>query len=202
MRSLLDNRSDIQVQLQFVDAIFKEKNVMLIIAEKSGRQHVVYMNRYSRFMLGLKDYEPSHITLSDIFDVRDIVKLHQRFSDAGKRLQTMKLKSSKHVIKLEFLATYIMIGDRIFFILEQNQKGTGGKERDEAGSLDKGKLLRMAMSQKNINGRELSLLTGVSEVTISKLRNGKVSNPQINTVITIAEALGVSVRDIWRATDK
>ena len=202
MRSLLDNRSDIKVQLQFVDAIFKEKNVMLIIAEKSGKQHVIYMNRYSRFMLGLKDYDPAHIVLGDIFDVRDIVKIHQRINDVGKRLHTLKLKSdSNHVIKLEFLATYIMIGDRIFFILEQNQKGSG-KERDEAGAPDKGKLLRMAMSQKNINGRELSLLTGVSEVTISKLRNGKVTNPQINTVITIAEALGVSVRDIWRTTDK
>jgi len=176
---------------------------MLIIAEKFGRQHVIYMNGYSRFMLGFAQHTPLHLVLSDILDVRDFIKPHHRAGASGKTLHNVKLKpQSKPMVKIEFWVMCVTISDRIFFVLEQNKERLAMQEQDREEAHDKGKLLRMVMSQKNMNGRELSILTGVSEVTISKLRNGKVSNPQINTIITIAEALGVSVRDIWQPSEK
>ncbi|MDY5107167.1 MAG: helix-turn-helix transcriptional regulator [Actinobacillus minor] len=47
-----------------------------------------------------------------------------------------------------------------------------------------------------ISQQELADMSGVSKAQISRLENGEQNNPQINTVVSIASNLGVSIEEI------
>ena len=47
-----------------------------------------------------------------------------------------------------------------------------------------------------ISQQELADMSGVSKAQISRLENGEHSNPQINTIVSIASNLGVSIEEI------
>ena len=47
-----------------------------------------------------------------------------------------------------------------------------------------------------ISQQELADMSGVSKAQISRLENGEQSNPQINTIVSIASNLGVSIEEI------
>jgi len=55
--------------------------------------------------------------------------------------------------------------------------------------------LRKIMHRKNINQRELSEITGISQVSISNYINGR-TNPSFYAVDKIAKALGCSMEDL------
>ncbi|MCO8297229.1 helix-turn-helix domain-containing protein [Tetragenococcus halophilus] len=57
--------------------------------------------------------------------------------------------------------------------------------------------LRIAMADKNIKANKLSKETGISETTISNLRNGKTNGITFETLEKLAEHLGVSVSDLF-----
>ncbi|MGF9711743.1 helix-turn-helix domain-containing protein [Paenibacillus naphthalenovorans] len=58
--------------------------------------------------------------------------------------------------------------------------------------------LRMLMAERRMTATRLSELTGLSVGTISKMRNGKITNPHKYTIQCIADALGVPITELWR----
>lgn len=52
--------------------------------------------------------------------------------------------------------------------------------------------LALCMKQHNLNGVELSVLSGVTTATISRYVNG-LREPSVSNIILLADALGVSV---------
>lgn len=61
-----------------------------------------------------------------------------------------------------------------------------------------GRQLKKAMDALDINQVGLSVLSRVDQSTISKLLKGKVSNPGLDLLLSLAHALGVSLD--WLAT--
>nr|WP_272898796.1 helix-turn-helix transcriptional regulator [Paenibacillus sp. MMS18-CY102] len=57
--------------------------------------------------------------------------------------------------------------------------------------------LKIWMAKRDISTSQLSLSTGISIQTISKLRNGKITKPQRLTAELIASELRVEITDIW-----
>ncbi|CAH1217898.1 hypothetical protein PAECIP111893_04328 [Paenibacillus plantiphilus] len=57
--------------------------------------------------------------------------------------------------------------------------------------------LKVLMARNNISTQQLSDMTGISQQTISKLRNGKIRKPQRLTAELIAAELLVAPRQIW-----
>lgn len=57
--------------------------------------------------------------------------------------------------------------------------------------------LKIWMAKRDISTGQLSIATGISQQTISKLRNGKIEKPQRLTAELIASELQVDVHDIW-----
>jgi DNA-binding Xre family transcriptional regulator len=57
--------------------------------------------------------------------------------------------------------------------------------------------LRVFMAERDINTLELSQMTGLSRRTISCLRTGKITRPNIDTIYLISDALNVHPNDIW-----
>lgn len=57
--------------------------------------------------------------------------------------------------------------------------------------------LKVLMARHNISTQQLSDMTGISQQTISKLRNGKIRKPQRLTAELIAAELLVAPRQIW-----
>lgn len=55
--------------------------------------------------------------------------------------------------------------------------------------------LKQWMALKDLNIKQLSEKSGVSEATISHFRTGKFK-PRLDTLITIAKALDLSIEDI------
>ncbi len=53
------------------------------------------------------------------------------------------------------------------------------------------KNVKTLMSQKNINQKELSKMSGVSEATLCRYLKGE-SNPRLDIVINVSKALGVN----------
>ncbi|MBP1156494.1 MULTISPECIES: PAS domain S-box protein [unclassified Paenibacillus] len=71
--------------------------------------------------------------------------------------------------------------------------------KDEAQEQSKMALsLRMLMAERQITVTKLSELTGLSIGTISKIRNGKITNPHKYSIQCIAEALDVHLNDLWK----
>lgn len=58
------------------------------------------------------------------------------------------------------------------------------------------KKLKMIMKQKNMTAYKLSKESGVKESALSRILNKKTPDPQISTVIKIANALDVSIDEI------
>ncbi|WP_028550107.1 helix-turn-helix domain-containing protein [Paenibacillus sp. UNC451MF] len=67
-------------------------------------------------------------------------------------------------------------------------------------SADPAVRLKVLMAQRNMSAQSLSEATNITIQTISKLRNGKVTKPQLLTAQLIAGELGVAVSDIWAET--
>lgn len=57
--------------------------------------------------------------------------------------------------------------------------------------------IRKIRRERDITQEELSEKTGISRATISALEQGSVSNTTANTLVKIADALGVSIRDLF-----
>ncbi|MFB5192931.1 helix-turn-helix domain-containing protein [Alicyclobacillus fastidiosus] len=57
--------------------------------------------------------------------------------------------------------------------------------------------LRVLMAERDLNVQELADITGLSRVTISRLRTGWVERPTYDTARLIADALGVKLNNIW-----
>ena len=53
------------------------------------------------------------------------------------------------------------------------------------------KLLRMAMAEKGLNGKQLSQLSGVSEKSISLAKNGRGS---LKSVVRLFDAMGFQLK--------
>lgn len=61
--------------------------------------------------------------------------------------------------------------------------------------IDKNKIL-MGMARGKFTIKSLSLSSGVSRVTLSNIKNGKINNLEPSTLGRIAEALKVDVSDL------
>ncbi|WP_262385088.1 helix-turn-helix domain-containing protein [Paenibacillus xylaniclasticus] len=57
--------------------------------------------------------------------------------------------------------------------------------------------LKIWMAKRDISASQLSIATGISMQTISKLRNGKIKKPQRLTAELIASELNVDVHTLW-----
>lgn len=60
-----------------------------------------------------------------------------------------------------------------------------------------GRKLRVLMSDLDVRVQELSYMSGVSEATITRIRNGRIDRPHIDTAIALCEALGVHLEDVF-----
>jgi DNA-binding Xre family transcriptional regulator len=69
--------------------------------------------------------------------------------------------------------------------------------QESSGSEQSGTKLKIWMAKRDLSASQLSLATGISLQTISKLRNGKISRPQRLTAELIASELRVDVQEIW-----
>lgn len=58
------------------------------------------------------------------------------------------------------------------------------------------KKIKFLRNSKNMTQQQLSRKSGVSQAYINELENGKKSNPSINVISKLAEALGVSAKDL------
>lgn len=56
--------------------------------------------------------------------------------------------------------------------------------------------LKVAMAKEELNFRELSKKSNISENSLSRLANGKTVNPKLDTVITIAKVLNTTVDEL------
>lgn len=56
--------------------------------------------------------------------------------------------------------------------------------------------LKVAMAKEELNFKELSKKSNISENSLSRLANGKTINPKLDTVITIAKALNTTVDEL------
>lgn len=56
--------------------------------------------------------------------------------------------------------------------------------------------IKKARKEKILTQEELAIKAGVTYTTLSKIESGQVTNPTINTLKKIADALKVSVDDI------
>jgi len=68
----------------------------------------------------------------------------------------------------------------------------GGKRRLE-GSSDLGAQIRKSRAERNLSQFDLAKLVGVSPTHISTIETGKVTNPGIELVERIADALGIRI---------
>jgi len=68
----------------------------------------------------------------------------------------------------------------------------GGKRRLE-GSSDLGRQIRESRAERNLSQFDLAKLVGVSPTHISTIETGKVTNPGIELVERIADALGIRI---------
>ena len=57
--------------------------------------------------------------------------------------------------------------------------------------------IRKLRRDRDITQEELSEKTGISRATISTLEQGTATNTTANTLVKIADALGVSIRDLF-----
>ncbi|RAP74488.1 helix-turn-helix domain-containing protein [Paenibacillus montanisoli] len=64
-------------------------------------------------------------------------------------------------------------------------------------AVDPSVTLKVLMARSYMSAQQLSLETGISLQTISKLRNGKIGKPQRQTALLIASKLNVTPQDIW-----
>lgn len=53
--------------------------------------------------------------------------------------------------------------------------------------------LRVEMAKKNINVSQLVRESGVSEPTVSGIKNGKLKNVSVDTLVKLATALGLEI---------
>lgn len=68
--------------------------------------------------------------------------------------------------------------------------------------VDSAMKLKIWMAKRDISAGQLAVSTGISQQTISKLRNGKIEKPQRLTAELIASELGVEVHHIWSSVRK
>ncbi|SFT20193.1 DNA-binding transcriptional regulator, XRE family [Paenibacillus sp. BC26] len=64
-------------------------------------------------------------------------------------------------------------------------------------AIDPSVTLKVLMARSYMSAQQLSIETGISLQTISKLRNGKIGKPQRQTAMLIASKLNVTPQDIW-----
>lgn len=69
--------------------------------------------------------------------------------------------------------------------------------QESSSSEQSGTKLKIWMAKRDLSASQLSLSTGISMQTISKLRNGKIIKPQRLTAELIASELRVDVQEIW-----
>jgi len=63
-----------------------------------------------------------------------------------------------------------------------------------------GALIQAQRHKKKLTQEELAIKSGVSYTTLIKIERGSVKNPTISTIEKIADALGVSIDRLVRAT--
>ncbi len=59
-------------------------------------------------------------------------------------------------------------------------------------------LLRQEREKKKMSQAELARLSGVKQQNISQIENGTIRNPGIETMNTLAVALGCDLRDLYK----
>lgn len=72
-------------------------------------------------------------------------------------------------------------------------------EPDQAANL--GQFLRQRREELGLSTRQLSKQTGVNDVTIARIERGEFSAPRPDKLSKIAEALGVSLADVFAMAD-
>ncbi|WP_235738833.1 helix-turn-helix transcriptional regulator [Nocardioides alcanivorans] len=58
-----------------------------------------------------------------------------------------------------------------------------------------GALLRLARGERSM--LEVALVAGVSPETLRKIETGRVATPAFSTIAALAQALGLSLDDVW-----
>ncbi|MBH5318106.1 helix-turn-helix transcriptional regulator [Paenibacillus sp. GSMTC-2017] len=74
--------------------------------------------------------------------------------------------------------------------------------RPTDNEIDSAMKLKIWMAKRDMSTGQLSAATGISQQTISKLRNGKIEKPQRLTAELIASELQVDVHEIWTVIRK
>lgn len=72
-------------------------------------------------------------------------------------------------------------------------------EPDQASDL--GQFLRQRREELGLSSRQLSKQTGVNDVTIARIERGEFAAPRPDKLAKIAEALGLSLADVFARAD-
>ncbi|EFM09926.1 transcriptional regulator, XRE family [Paenibacillus curdlanolyticus YK9] len=145
------------------------------------------------------DHSPLHQSIFDFLDpnVHEMIReqLSNASIDSSSREIVVRTVSFEDMSGLEMRATICPIFDGFGAIQEFAFSVWDLKEANDSGQ--PGMKLKIWMAKRDISTSQLSLSTGISIQTISKLRNGKITKPQRLTAELIASELRVEVSDIW-----
>ncbi|GMK38013.1 hypothetical protein PCCS19_10670 [Paenibacillus sp. CCS19] len=148
--------------------------------------------------------EPSDVTLLNhsIFDFLNAAE-HEQIRAQLKKIEFDKVQRDVLMHTLRFddtseLALRVTIYPIYNGFGEIEQFAFSIWEMQESSSSEQsGTKLKIWMAKRDLSASQLSLSTGISLQTISKLRNGKISKPQRLTAELIASELRVDVQEIW-----
>jgi PAS domain S-box-containing protein len=174
---------------------------------------IVTVNHSMQKMLGYNKDQLIGKYFSDFFTTESPEHIHQKLEKNTKRQMTTyeMIMINKYGIETNVAVSF----NPVYF--EERYRGTYCKVRDISyrkhlervlqekidrgitthDPSDPGRSLRVIMAQKDINTTELAEMTGLSLATISNLRTGKITRPQISTAQCISVALGVNIKQIW-----
>ncbi|MWC29262.1 helix-turn-helix domain-containing protein [Paenibacillus sp. MMS18-CY102] len=145
------------------------------------------------------DHSPLHQSIFDFLDPNEHEMIKTQLSTASTESNScdivVRTISFEDISGLEMRATICPIFDGFGAIQEYAFSVWDLKEANDSGQ--PGMKLKIWMAKRDISTSQLSLSTGISIQTISKLRNGKITKPQRLTAELIASELRVEITDIW-----
>ncbi|MBD2869511.1 helix-turn-helix domain-containing protein [Paenibacillus arenilitoris] len=179
------------------------KNKVLISGTLDCNQHIRFLRDSLAPLLFEPDNRLEDETLMAFIADADHERLKKALHSASrtKKEGSLKLQTSKlSGIELELSITFAPILDGFDEVKEFAFVILDLKPVDD--KISASMKLKIWMAKRDMSAAQLSIATGISIQTISKLRNGKIKKPQRLTAELIASELQVEIGEIWDAIRK
>jgi len=181
-------------------ALFETASNLIFLGElgEDGDIRITESNQSARKKLGYGKAELASMRLSDLLAnrVSTLNRIVKRL-EADKRVHLRMSLVSKAGTTVPVDAQITMFEMNGQHMIQTVARELASAGEEAGGGPDRGKKLRIAMANRNVNTSELATRTGLSIATISNLRTGKITKPHIGTAKQIAECLGVDIYELW-----